>query len=77
MFREKVIGTSEHGTGKGPKLTLGDWELGFWNARKEKYPECVQQRCWVYKTANALYKVLKSLKGRVKADLDEISIADK
>ena len=36
----------------GPALAVGDGALGFWGALREVFPDTVEQRCWVHKTAN-------------------------
>ena len=75
-WHEVLAGLRARGLEKGPKLAVGDGALGFWNALRKEYPECVHQRCWVHKTANVLNKVPKSLQGKVKADLHEIWMAE-
>ncbi|NLB83164.1 MAG: IS256 family transposase [Synergistaceae bacterium] len=75
-WHEVLAGLRTRGLEKGPKLAVGDGALGFWNALRKEYPECVHQRCWVHKTANVLNKVPKSLQGKVKADLHEIWMAE-
>ena len=75
-WREVLSGLRSRGLKEGPKLAVGDGALGFWNALRKEYPECVHQRCWVHKTANVLNRVPKSLQGKVKADLHEIWMAE-
>ncbi|GAB1399149.1 hypothetical protein MASR1M66_06010 [Aminivibrio sp.] len=65
-WHEVLAGLRARGLEKGPKLAVGDGALGFWNALRKEYPECVHQRCWVHKTANVLNKVPKSLQGKVR-----------
>jgi len=71
-WHEVLSGLRSRGLKDGPKLAVGDGSLGFWNALRKEYPECVHQQCWVHKTANVLNKVPKSLQGKMKADLHEI-----
>jgi transposase-like protein len=59
-----------------PKLAIGDGALGFWKAIKKVYPKTRQQRCWVHKTANVLYKMPKRLQPEAKAKLHDIWMAD-
>jgi len=75
-----------------PKLAIGDGALGFWKALAKKWPQTVQQRCWVHttpgmeeverrrkpkpKTANVLNKVPRSVQPKVKAALHEIWMAE-
>jgi len=75
-WHEVLSGLRSRGLKDGPKLAVGDGSLGFWNALRKEYPECVHQRCWVHKTANVLNKVPKSLQGKMKADLHEIWMAE-
>ena len=75
-WSEVLSGLRSRGLKEGPKLAVGDGALGFWNALRKEYPECVHQRCWVHKTANVLNRVPKSLQGKVKADLHEIWMAE-
>ena len=56
----------KRGLKEGPKLAIGDGALGFWSALREVFPESVEQRCWVHKTANVLDKMPKSVQGKAK-----------
>ncbi len=55
-----------------PSLAVGDGALGFWAAIEEEYPRCRQQRCWVYKTANILDKMPKSVQANAKRMIHEM-----
>lgn len=59
-----------------PKLAVGDGALGFWAALEEIFPETVQQRCWVHKTANVLNYLPKSAQAKAKSALHEIWMAE-
>jgi transposase-like protein len=55
-------------------LAIADGSLGFWRALQEEFsPGVDQQRCWVHKTANVLDKLPKSLQGRAKEMLHDIT----
>lgn len=59
-----------------PKLAIGDGALGFWNALTKVWPTTQHQRCWVHKTANVLNKVPKSMQPKIKANLQDIWMAE-
>jgi len=59
-----------------PKLAIGDGALGFWNALTKVWPTTRHQRCWVHKTANVLNKVPKSMQPKIKANLQDIWMAE-
>jgi transposase-like protein len=58
------------GLTSAPKLAIDDGSLGFWVALQEEYDPVAQQRCWVYKTANILDKMPKSVQGEAKQLID-------
>ena len=58
-----------------PKLAIADGALGFWAAVRKIWPATREQRCWVHKTANALDKLPKRLRGEAKDKLHEIWMA--
>ena len=58
-----------------PKIAVGDGALGFWKALDEVSPGTRHQRCWLHKVMNVLDKVPKSVQGKMKVDLREISAA--
>ena len=58
-----------------PKIAVGDGALGFWKALDEVFPGTPHQRCWLHKVMNILDKVPKSVQGKMKVDLREISAA--
>ena len=66
----------ERGLGTGPKLAIGDGALGFWKALRKTWPEVAEQRCWVHKTANVLNQLPKSMQPKVKAELQNIWMAE-
>jgi len=59
-----------------PKLAIGDGALGFWNAVTKVWPTTQHQRCWVHKIANVLNKVPKSMQPKIKANLQDIWMAE-
>ena len=71
-WREILLDLKRRGLKIGPKLAVGDGALGFWEALREVYPGCREQRCWVHKMANVLDKMPKSVQGKAKAMLHEM-----
>jgi transposase-like protein len=71
-WKEVIEGLKARGLRHAPRLAIGDGALGFWAAVDEAWPETLQQRCWVHKTANVLNKLPKSLHGKAKDMLHEI-----
>jgi transposase-like protein len=59
-----------------PELAVGDGALGFWSALREVFPETLCQRDWVHKTSNILDSMPKSVHGRAKVALKEITCAE-
>ena len=53
-------------------VAVGDGALGFWAALGDVFPETVEQRCWVHKTANILDALPKRLHRSAKAAIHEI-----
>lgn len=74
-WEEVLTKLRQRGLHNGPKLSVGDGALGFWNALAKIYPDCQHQRCWVHKTANILNKVPKALQPKIKQGLHEIWMA--
>ena len=66
----------QQGLTEAPKLAVGDGALGFWKALTQQYPSTKHQRCWVHKTANILNALPKSMQPKVKADLQNIWMAE-
>ena len=60
----------------GPNLAVGDGALGFWAALREVFPDTVEQRCWVHKTANVLAVLPKRLQPQAKKQIQAIYNAD-
>ena len=50
--------------------------LGFWKALRKTWPDVAEQRCWVHKTANVLNQLPKSMQPKVKAELQNIWMAE-
>ena len=74
-WRELLIDMKGRGLSIAPKIAVGDGALGFWKALDEVFPGTCHQRCWLHKVMNVLDKVPKSVQGKMKVDLREISAA--
>ena len=74
-WRELLIEVKRRGLSIAPKIAVGDGAIGFWKALDEVFPGTRHQRCWLHKVMNVLDKVPKSVQGRMKVDLREISAA--
>ena len=61
---------------RAPELAVGDGALGFWGAVGDVFPETRHQRDWVHKTMNVLDVMPKSVHGRAKAAIREITEAE-
>ncbi len=61
---------------RAPELAVGDGALGFWSAIRDVFPETRHGRDWVHKTANVLDAMPKSVHGRAKAAIKEITEAE-
>jgi putative transposase len=61
---------------RAPELAVGDGALGFWAAVRDVFPETRHQRDWVHKTVNVLDCLPKSVHGRAKAAIKEITNAE-
>ena len=59
-----------------PAVAVGDGALGLWSALGDVFPETVEQRCWVHKTANILNALPKRLHRSAKAAIHEIYQAE-
>ena len=75
-WRELLLDLKARGLSTAPKLAVADGALGFWKAVGEIWPTCVEQRCWVHKTANVLNKLPKSQQPKAKRGLQEIWMAE-
>lgn len=71
-WSELLLSLKQRGLSEAPKIAVGDGALGFWAALRKIFPDTVEQRCWVHKTANVLNKMPKSVQPKAKADLHEI-----
>ena len=74
-WREVLLNLKARGM-TPPELAVGDGALGFWNALEEVYPDTLQQRCWVHKTANVLNKLPKAVHPKAKQALHNIWQSD-
>jgi putative transposase len=61
---------------RAPELAVGDGALGFWGAIRDVFPTTRHQRDWVHKTSNVLDSLPKSVHGRAKAAIKEITEAE-
>lgn len=61
---------------RAPELAVGDGSLGFWRAIRDVFPETRHQRDWVHKTMNILDAMPKSVHGRAKTAIREITEAE-
>jgi len=61
---------------RAPVLAVGDGALGFWGAARDVFPETRHQRDWVHKSANVLDALPKSVHGRAKKAIKEITEAE-
>ncbi|MGH3148874.1 MAG: IS256 family transposase, partial [Rubrobacter sp.] len=59
-----------------PVLAIGDGALGFWTAVRDAFPQTRSQRDWVHKSANVLDALPKSVQGRAKKAIKEITEAE-
>jgi transposase-like protein len=74
-WKDILLDLRNRGLSEGPKLTVGDGALGFWSALNEVFPNALQQRCWVHKTANILDKLPKSLRSQAKGNIHNMYMA--
>jgi putative transposase len=61
---------------RAPILAIGDGALGFWGAVRDVFPKTRHQRDWVHKTKNVLDSLPKSVHGRAKKAIHEITEAE-
>jgi putative transposase len=61
---------------RAPELAVGDGALGFWGALRDVFPETRCQRDWVHKTMNILDSMPKSVHGRAKVAIREVTEAE-
>lgn len=61
---------------RAPVLAAGDGALGFWNAKRQVWPETREQRCWFHKLGNVLDKLPKRLQAGAKQELHAIIFAE-
>lgn len=71
-WSELLLSLKQRGLSESPKIAVGDGALGFWAALRKVFPDTVEQRCWVHKTANVLNNMPKSVQPKSKGDLHEI-----
>lgn len=61
---------------RAPELAVGDGALGLWSAIRDVFPETRHGRDWVHKTKNVLDAMPKSVHGRAKVAIKEITEAE-
>ena len=61
---------------RAPELVVGDGALGFWSAIRDVFPTTRHQRDWVHKASNVLDSMPKSVHGRAKVAIKEITEAE-
>jgi putative transposase len=61
---------------RAPVLAIGDGALGFWGALRDAFPRTRHQRDGVHKSANVLDALPKSVHGRAKKAIKEITEAE-
>ena len=74
-WQEMMRDLKQRGLKEGPRLAVGDGGLGFWAALAEEFPETIEQRCWVHKSANILDKLPKSVQARAKVHICNMYMA--
>jgi transposase-like protein len=62
----------KRGLKEAPELAVGEGSLGFWSAKEQEFPQTLEQRCWVHKTANVLDQLPKSMQSAAKNQLHEM-----
>ena len=67
-----LTGLKGRGLCKPPKLAVADGAGGFWAAMRKVFPQTVEQRCTVHKTANVLDKMHKKVQPGAKSHLHAI-----
>lgn len=75
-WKELLLSLRRRGLKQGPKLCIGDGNLGFWAAVREVFPTSKEQRCWVHKTANILDKLPKSMQSKAKSHIHDMYEAE-
>lgn len=73
---ELLLDLKHRGLEIAPQIAVADGALGFWAALRKVYPETLEQRCWVHKTANILNKLPKSAQPKAKEAIHQIWMAD-
>lgn len=67
-WSELLLSLTQRGFSESPKISVGDGALGFWAALRKVFPDTVEKRRWVHKTANVLNKMPKSLQPKAKGN---------
>jgi putative transposase len=75
-WQSMLLDLKRRGLEIGPSLSVADGALGFWAAVREIYPETLEQRCWVHKTANILDKLPKSIQQKAKKMIHNMYMAE-
>ena len=74
-WQEMLRDLKQRGLKECPMLAVGDGGLGFWAALAGEFPETIEQRCWVHKSANILDKMPKSVQARAKVHICNMYMA--
>jgi transposase-like protein len=61
---------------RAPELAVGDGALGFWSASRDVFPQAPHRRDRVHKTSNMLDSLPKSIHGRAKLAIEEVTEAE-
>ena len=75
-WRDLLGGLKKRDLTVPPKLAIGDGALGFWTALRDVFPETREQRCWMHKMQNVTGALPKSMREKVKSDLQDIWMAE-
>jgi len=60
----------------GPRLVIGDGNLGIWGALAHVFPEAGEQRCWNHRLVNVLDKISKKQQPTAKVWLRQLMYAE-
>jgi len=74
-WRKLLVDLKHRGLEVAPKLAVGDSAMEFWAALHKVYGQTRVQRCWVYKTANILNAMPKSVQPEANCRIPDGSMA--
>ena len=75
-WKETLPDLKRRGLQRALRLSIADGGLGYWAAHAEMFPESLEQRCWVHKTANILDKLPKSMQSKAKDHIHDMYRAE-